>query len=219
MSNFYRDQELLANQFCDAADFKTWLSEMLRSYDNASDWLEYLEKNLDIYEARGYWLDLFGLIIGQSRTVPNAVLVDFFGFSDTAYVGQPFGEARFWDGDEPITASSTLSDPEYRIVLLAKIAFNYADVSLLGLAESLSILFNTTIIGVRRDGIANIEIYIGKDLTSTEIALINNLDLLPRAAGVSIDDKKYGVPSEIFGFIESPFGFAGFDVGGFVDEF
>jgi hypothetical protein len=219
MSNFYRDQELLANQFCDAADFKTWLSEMLRSYDNAADWVEYLEDNLDIYKASGYWLDLFGLIIGQSRTVPNAVLVEFFGFSDTSYVGKGFGDGRFWGGVESITASSTLQDPEYRTVLLAKIAFNYADVSLPGLAESLSILFNTTIIGVRRDGIANIEIYIGKDLTSTEIALVNNLDLLPRAAGVSINEKKYGEPSEIFGFIESPFGFAGFDVGRFVDEF
>ena len=219
MSTFYRDQELLANQFCDAADFKTWLSEMLRSYDNAADWVEYVEENLDVYEAKGYWLDLIGLIVGQSRTVPNAVLVDFFGFSDTPYVGKGFGEARFWDGEEPITASSELADPEYRTVILAKIAFNYADVSLVGLAESLSILFNATNIGVRNDGIANIEIYIGENLTNTETALVSNLDLLPRAAGVSIDQKKYGVPSETFGFIESPFGFAGFDVGSFVNEF
>ena len=186
MGTFYRDQQLLANQFCDGSDFAIWLDEKLRSYDNAGDWLQYLQDNLDIFTAGGHWLDVFGLIIGQSREVPDAIPVEFFGFTDTQFaVG--FGEARFWDGVESLAASSILADPEYRTILLAKIAFNYADVTLTGIASSLSIIFDTTDLTVTNNGTANIDIFINKTLTTTEQNLFNAIDILPRAAGVSID--------------------------------
>tara|TARA_B110000881_G_C18568563_1_gene514228 strand:+ start:675 stop:1331 length:657 start_codon:yes stop_codon:yes gene_type:complete len=218
MANFYRDQDLLANQFCDSADFKIWLSEKMRAYDNAGDWLQYVQDNMDIYTAEGYWLDLFGLVIGQGRTIPDAILVEFFGFVSTpAALG--FGEARFWDGVEPLAGSSVLADPEYRTVLLAKIAFNFADVTLTGIAESLSVIFNTVSINVRPIGIANCDLYIGVNLTTTQKQLVNALDLLPRAAGVSFDRKTSGLPSEIFGFRNTPYDYATFGVGRFAEVF
>lgn len=186
MSTFYQDQELLANQFCDGSDFGTWLKQKMLSYDNTADWLNYLYDNLDIYTAEGYWLDLLGLIIGQQRAVADAIPVVFFGFDDTPFA-LGFGLARFWDGTEPLTASSILADPEYRIVLLAKVAFNYADVTLTGIASSLSIIFETDNITVTNNGVGNIDIYIGKVLTITQQNLINVLDLLPRGAGISVN--------------------------------
>ena len=186
MATFYRDQQLLANQFCDGSDFAIWLSEKMRSYDHAGDWLQYLHDNLDIYTAVDHWLDVFGLIIGQSRQVSDAIPVEFFGFTDTPFA-LGFGEARFWDGSESLFASSILSDPEYRIILLAKVAFNYANVTLTGIAESLSIIFETNDLTVTNSGTANIDIFINKMLTNTEQNLITVLDILPRAAGVSVD--------------------------------
>lgn len=184
MSTFYREQELLANQFCEAENFAIWLEQKMLAYDNAADWMDYLYKNLDIYTAQGYWLDLLGLIIGQGRAVADAIPIEFFGFDDTPFA-LGFGEARFWDGIESLTASSILADPEYRIVLLAKVAFNYADVTLSGIAQSLSIIFETNNITVTNNGAGNIDIYIGKVLTIAQQNLINALDLLPRAAGIS----------------------------------
>ncbi|MAO24268.1 MAG: hypothetical protein CMJ25_26245 [Phycisphaerae bacterium] len=219
VSNFYRDQELLANQFCESENFAIWLSEKMRSYDNAADWLLYVEENLDIYKAEKYWLDLIGLVVGQSRVVPNAIPLVYFGFGDTPYVGAGFGQARFWNGVEPLAASSILEDPEYRTVLLAKIAVNYADSSLIGIAESLSIIFNTSLIDVRKKGTAALSIYIAKNLTDNEKALINELDLLPSAAGVSIDKKSASIPEKTFGFGDSRFNFSGFGVGKFVGSF
>jgi len=218
MSTFYRDQKLLANQFCEGENFLVWLSEKMRSYDNAGDWATYLEENLDIYKAEGYWLDLIGRIVGQDRVVPEAILVEFFGFDDTpAALG--FGEARFWDGKEPLAGSSVLSDPEYRTVILARIAFNFADVSLPGITESLTVIFDTTNVDVMNVGTAAIRIYIGKELTNTEKQLVNALGLLPRAAGVRIDFKSTGVPEETFGFADTPFNYAGFGVGKFAEGF
>ena len=186
MSDFYRSQDLLANQFTEGSDFAIWLAEKMLSYDNAGDWLQYLQDNLDIYIADGYWLDVFGLIIGQSREISNAIPVAFFGFRDTPFsVG--FNEGRFWDGREPLAGSSVLADPEYRIILLAKVAFNYADVTLTGISSSLSIMFETDDLTVTNNGTANIDIFIGKSLSESEKNLINVLDILPRAAGVSVD--------------------------------
>lgn len=218
MSTFYRNQDLLANQFCDSENFAIWLSEKMRSYDNAADWLEYLESNLDIYTAEGYWLDLIGLIVGQGRVVSNAVLVEFFGFLDTpSALG--FGEARFWDGEESLFASSVLADPEYRIVLLATVSFNFADVTLTGISESLSVIFNTNAVNVRNNGTANCDLYIGANLTTTQKQLISSLNLLPRAAGVSFDLKTSGAPAETFGFSGTPYDYAGFGVGKFAEAF
>ena len=186
MGTFYRDQELVANQFCDGQNFAIWLSEKARAYDNAGDWLQYLQDNLDIYEAEGYWLDLFGLIIGQSREISSAIPVEFFGFLDTPFA-LGFGEARFWDGSEPLAGSSILADPEYRIILLAKIAFNYADVTLVGIAASMATIFNTTDLTVTNNGTGNIDVFINRTLTTTEQNLINAVDIVPRAAGISIN--------------------------------
>lgn len=218
MSTYYRDQQLLANQFCESENFAIWLSEKMRAYDNASDWLAYVEENLDVYKAEDWWLDLIGVIVGQSRVVPAAIPVEFFGFDDTVG-GVGFGDGRFWDGVESLSASSVLADPEYRIVILARIAFNYADVSIIGIAESLSIIFNTNLINIRNKGVANCNIYIGRSLTTTEKALIDELDLLPRAGGVSFNQKTTSIPEETFGFAGTMFNYAGFGVGKFTESF
>ena len=183
MSTFYRDQELIANEFCESEGFKLWLLEKMRSYDNAGDWAQYLQDNLDIYNAKGHWLDLFGLIIGQNRTVFAVVPIEFFGF-----IGAPaatgFDDARFWNGDEQKTGASVLADPEYLLVLLVKVAYNFANVTLPGMAESLSIIFDTTDLTVTNNGTAHVDIHVNKALTITEIAIFDTLALLPVAGGV-----------------------------------
>jgi hypothetical protein len=186
LSTFYQDQELLANEFTEATGFAIWLQQKMLAYDNPADWFEYVLENLDIYVAKDYWLDLFGLIIGQPREVADAIPIDFFGFQSTPN-GKAFGVARFWDGQESLAASSVLADPEYRIVLLAKVAFNYADVTLTGVSNSLSIMLETTDITVTNNGTANVDIYIGKVLTDTQKALVESLELIPVAAGISTD--------------------------------
>ncbi len=218
MSTYHTGQinEKLANQFCEASQFIVWLSEKMRSYDNAQDWVNYLMENLDVYVAEGYWLDLIGLIVGQPRTVPNGIPLEYFGFDGQPNIGG-FGEQRMYKTGDPLGVSTELGDAEYRTVILAKVAANFADSTLLGIEESLSIIFNTTNVGVSNFGVASIRIYIGRDLTSVEKALITDLDLIPRAAGVNVESNFFGDPDTTFGF--SNYGFAGFGVGKFVGSF
>jgi hypothetical protein len=185
MSTFYSDQQLLANQFCEGSNFAIWLREKMRSYDNAADWVEYLEANLDIYTARGFWLDLFGLIIGQPRTIDSVVPKDFFGFVGAPAVKGFSDTARFWDGVESKTSGTVLADPEYRVILLAKIAFNYSNVTLIGVTESLSIIFDTADITISNNGGGDFDIFVNKVLTPVEVAIATTLRLIPVAAGIN----------------------------------
>lgn len=188
MSTYYQDQvdELLANQFSFDEDFLIWLKQKMLSYDNASEWLLYVYENLDIYKAEDYWVDLLGVIIGQSRVIPDGIPLVFFGFLGTPF-STGFDDARFWNGTEATSSKSVLGDTEYRTVLLAKIAFNYADVTLTGVIESLSIIFQTTDLTVTNNPPARFDVYIGKELSDNEKNLVNALNIVPRAAGIEID--------------------------------
>jgi len=207
--------ELLANQFCDAEMFKSIAKELGKSFDNINDIIEYLIKNTDVYSAEGVWLDIIGKIVGQGREIDKTVKLSFFGFKENS--NSAFGEARFWDGSESLstTGVSILADPEYRKVIIARINYNYGDVTLTGITKSISLLFNTNVINIETRYNANISIYIGKSLTSNEINLSNSIDLILRAAGVSILRKLYG--ANVFGFAEN--GHLAFGNGPFVEEF
>ena len=217
----YHDQQAnshLASQFGDSEQFIKWLSEKMASYDNAQEWLDYAQANLDVYSAEGFWLDVIGLIVGQSRTVPNAIPVEYFGFIGQAAV-KGFGQARLKKDSDPRASSSVLGDAEYRIVIFGRIINNYANSTKPGIAESLSLLFSTTEINIENISSASIRVYTMRELTTTQIALITSLNLLPKAAGVSIEGVSYSQPSDTFGFKNSRFGFAGFGVGKFVRSF
>lgn len=218
--NYHNQQakDNLASQFGGSEQFIRWLSEKMVSYDNAQEWVDYLQENLDVYTAKGYWLDLIGLIVGQSRTVPEAIPVQYFGFVGQTNIAG-FGKARLKKDSDPRFSSSVLGDAEYRIVILGRIINNFANSTKVGIAESLSVLFDTTLINVQNIGVAAFRAYVGRELTSTEIALITSLNLLPKAAGVRVDSVAYSVPSQTFGFKNSRFGFAGFGVGKFVGSF
>jgi hypothetical protein len=208
----------IASQFGQSENFIKWLSEKMASYDNAQEWVNYVQENIDVYTASGYWLDVIGLIVGQSRTVPEAIPVQYFGFVGQTNIAG-FGKARLKKDSDPRFSSSVLGDAEYRIVILGRIINNFANSTKVGVAESLSVLFNTNDINIQNFGTAAFRAYVGRDLTSTEIALITSLNLLPKAAGVRVDSVSYSAPSKTFGFKNSRFGFAGFGVGKFVGSF
>ena len=217
VADIYQKQSvnLLANQFRDSATFHNIAKEISKSFDNVNDIVTYMIDNLDVYKAKGVWLDLIGTIVGQSREIPNAVLLDFFGFNGNS--NKAFGLARFWDGSEPFTATSVLADAEYRKIILSRINYNYGDVTLPGIAESLSILFNTNKISVKTKSNANISIYLSIDLTQNEINLVNAAKLIIMSAGVGLFNNVILYGTNVFGFKKD--GFLAFGQGPFVQEF
>jgi hypothetical protein len=175
----------LASQFGESEQFIKWLSEKMVSYDNAQEWLDYIQSNVNVNDAEGYWLDLIGLIVGQPRTVDFAIPKVLFGYIDQlATLG--YGQARYREDGESPTSSSTLSDPEYRVLIKARISYNFANVTLPGITSTLSVLFVADAVVVKNTGLREVSGYIGRPLTDNERALFLATNLVPASAGVNV---------------------------------
>jgi hypothetical protein len=199
----------VATQYTESVKFLATLSSLCATAQELEDALLSVKQITDIDLSVGVQLDTIGSIIGISRVVPNAIALAFFGFADTPS-GMTFGEegasagARFRDELEPYTASTTLGDPEFRLLIRAKIVKNHSTGTADDILEGMAYIFQGATNVIEDVGGMRIKIGIGRALTAVEKILIKQLDLLPRPAGVqltslvSFDDDSY------FGFSDQP---------------
>ena len=183
----------VVTQYLDSAKFLAVINALMAWANETEQTLQDVALQSSIDLAEGVNLDVIGDIIGFSRVVDNALPLPFFGF-----FGQPgvltFGEetdpsigARFREELEPATGSTTLTDAEYRPLIRAKILKNVSTATVESLiANAKSLLGVATTIYVYDAGTMEIGIGIGKLLTTVEQALLRNLDMLVRPAGVSV---------------------------------
>jgi len=151
--------------------------------------LQSLPAQFDLDVALGSQLDVDGQWIGFSRTIGGVLLVQFFGFADdpTALtfgeLGSPSIGGRFLELNEDTSSTATLADPEYRLLLRAKILQNDWDgtVSEFEAAVSDVIAMPTTVID---PGTAVVTIMPSLAVDPVLMQLLTNYDLLPRAGGV-----------------------------------
>jgi hypothetical protein len=135
-------------------------------------------------------LDIIGEIVGQPRVLADADELAFFGF-----LGAPnalsFGDVfntltggRFRGIDEAVTGDVTLADPEYRLLIKARIIRNYTFCTPEETIAALVFLFGSS--AYFKENIMSIDIGVGRELTSTERFLITTYDIIPRASGIGI---------------------------------
>jgi hypothetical protein len=219
----------VAMQYTESARFLATLSALAGKCQELEDVLLSLKEVSDIDLAQGVQLDVIGDIVGITRYIPNAVLLPFFGFDDTAG-GYVFGEednpavgARFRDEDEPYLATSVLGDPEYRLMIRAKIIKNHAIGTNEDILAGMAYIFQGALNVVEDNGGMSIRIAVGRNLSLVEQTLVRQLDLLPRPNGVQITSMVSFQADQFFGFDDQT-GALGFDdaspVGGiFAEEF
>lgn len=166
--------------------------------------------------AIGKQLDMCGEVADISRKVDKAIAVDFFGFPDHGNNG--FGMARFRRYGEPYLYTSELRDEEYRLAIFSKIAKNTTDGSRQSTLDSIRRMFNISRVIAVNGGNAKMRIGVGRYVTSNELSLINELDLIIRGAGIGIIYFYWFNDGNTFGFSrggENPGNFAGFGKGTF----
>lgn len=196
----------VATQYTEAQKFLAYIRALLASSAEMEAVLQKVAEQSDIDLAEGVNLDVIGEIVGISRIIPNAIAVQFFGFQ-----GQPgsavFGEegilsigARFREELEPETATSVLADPEYRLLLRAKIVKNHAQGTNEDILQGLAYLFNTPATVIEDIGGMRIGVAIGRQLTFQEKAMVTTLDILPRPDGVQIVWRATYDATNYFGF-------------------
>lgn len=200
----------VATQYTEAQKFLAYIRALLASSAEMETVLQKVAEQSDIDLAEGVNLDVIGEVVGISRILPNSIAVKFFGFE-----GQPggdvFGEegalgigSRFREELEPETATSVLADPEYRLLLRAKIVKNHAQGTNEDILQGLAYLFNTPATVIEDIGGMRIGVAIGRQLTFQEKAMVTTLDILPRPDGVQIVWRAAYDATNYFGFDGQP---------------
>ena len=211
MSSIYLDRiqqglSRVSSQYSDREKFLAFLTSLLKFEQEQEDILQLIALQTDIDIAQGVNLDTIGEIVGISRIIPASIAIQFFGFENQ--IGATvFGEngqsgigARFREELEPETATSVLADPEYRLLIRAKIVKNHSTGTPEDILKGLNFLFDAESSIVDDLGGMLIAISIGRQLTFQEKAIILQLDILPRPAGVRIQSRNTFNYFDYFGF-------------------
>lgn len=182
---------LITSQHRDRPKFVAMVQAIAGAVGDITAMIQSLPQAFDIDTAVGTQLDIIGEWVGQSRVVAGVLTFGFFGFSDSL-VAEPFGEegnpsigGRFYEEGEPFTQTAVLGDPEYRLVLKAKIIRNHYQGTTEAIENALQLIFGVPAI-VRDDGTMNIDIVVNGPISLIGQSLLTNFDLLPRPAGVAI---------------------------------
>lgn len=221
-----------ATEYRNSPNFLAFIQALLKNGEELETALATVGLQSDIDIAEGVNLDVIGDIVGVSRVIPDAVLLYFFGFDDTTS-GLNFGEedgsgvnsGRFREEEESILATSSLADPEYRLLIRAKIVKNHSRGTGEDILAALSYIFPGVSVVLEDNNDMSFSLGIGRSVTQLEKALITVLDILPRPAGVRIATKVFFFPEDYFGFDgqlnAQPFGEEGDAVTGgiFAEEF
>ena len=197
--------ELITSEHRDRPKFSAMVKAVADPFGGVFDFCQSLYGYFDLDTAEGEQLDIIGLWVGQSRLIPGVLIVGYFGFEDQV-AALTYGEegnasigGRFYNEGEPVSGSSILDDPEYRLILRAKIVRNHAKGTTADIIKALTFMFDAPAI-VDDPGTMAIGVYIGRNLTLVERALLTQLDILPRPAGVRIETRGYFNGSGYLGF-------------------
>lgn len=205
----------LLGQFTGKPVFEAFLTAIGGELNELEQMFTDLRDKRWIDTAEGAQLDGIGEIVNQNRQVPDAVTIPFFGFD-----GQPnalgFEEGRFRDSWEGWLTSVNLNDPEYRIVLRAKIRKDTSPATAEDTISSLRFIFSADRVVIRDAGNAKFNAAIGRRLNENEQSVARALDLFVRAGGVGLLQASHFDAANYFGFYGQKDA-KGFEVGTFAD--
>jgi Protein of unknown function (DUF2612) len=112
----------IESQYANSPVLTTLLQLWAQSLDQTNNFEAFEEYIWDIDTAVGYGLDVWGRIVGITRTIQVANPLPCFGFDES---GTAFGfnQAMFYTG-QPVTQNYVLNDTDYRRLILAKARSN-----------------------------------------------------------------------------------------------
>lgn len=167
-----------------------------------SNWNGYIDPsaNIDLWynnlwninTAIGYGLDVWGRILGVSRTLQLSVgsNLGFENANNLEASGDPFNLSPFYNG-QATTSNYNLSDAAYRILLLAKAAFNITNCAIPAINQVLIDLFGpnglSPVAGnsyCTDTGNMTMTYTFGSTLSPLQQSIVFQSGVLPRPAGV-----------------------------------
>lgn len=166
------------------------LTALITSFNAAMDMTQNIDNFYDlmwnILTAQGYGLDVWGRIVGVSRTISIPGSIQFFGFEEAgSWTG--FNQAGFYTGAD-LTSNYVLGDSDFRNLILAKAAGNISNGAIPSVNQIFLNLFPGRGACYVADGLNMSLTYTFKFVLSpVEVAIVSQLAVLPSAAGVVVN--------------------------------
>lgn len=176
------------SQYANSPILTALIEDMAQFCDPTADFESFLDLIWNVDSAQGYGLDVWGRIVGISRTlnIPNSDI--YFGFNEAADPDyEPFDSAPFFSG-QPTTSNFDLSDTAYRTLIFAKALTNITDGSIPAVNQMLLNLFPSRGNCFVRDNLDMTMTFVFEfSLSDVELAIVQTSGALPKPVGVSFD--------------------------------
>lgn len=174
-------------QYANSPILTKLITNLAAYFDFTKNFDDFFDLIWNVYTAQGYGLDVWGNIVGVTRVLNIAIVGNYLGFAEASPTAETFGFGPFYSG-ETLTTNFSLSDPAFRILILAKAAANITDGSILSLNALLLSLFpNRGDAFVTDDGNMQMSYTFNFALTPVEAAIVTQSGVLPQPAGVTVN--------------------------------
>lgn len=204
----YANSDVLVNLI---ADFDSW-ADQTQNFDS------FYSNVWNIETAVGYGLDLWGRIVGIPRNVLVTESAGYFAFDDPARGFDNPNAPIYTSGPLTKTVNVSLSNDDYRNLLLAKAATNICDGSVAGIMSAYNKFFGNynTPIFINENNSTRMSYdvcQVGYAISLTNLAILSNGSLPLKPAGVAANYYVVSKQGPMFGFDMENDQVAGWDHG------
>jgi hypothetical protein len=164
------------------------LTQLIADFNDYIDQTQNLDAFYDLVwnvdSAQGWGLDVWGRIVGVSRTLHVVEDQEYLGFAEAGIGSNPFNQQPFYSG-AILTSNFQLSDDAFRVLIFAKALANISDGSIPAINQILLKLFRGRGNCYVTDGLDMTMTYTFRfQLTPVELAIIEQSGVLPKPTGV-----------------------------------
>jgi hypothetical protein len=177
--------QTVISQYANSPILLQLLDNFFQYIDQTSNMDDFYNLMWNVDTAVGYGLDVWGRIVGVSRTLELAQ-GEFFGFAEGNPSWRGFNQAPFWGGASA-TDNFELSDQAYRQLIFAKAMANICDGSIMAINQLLLNLFPGLGGYVVDNNDMTITYTFTKPLSDVQVAIVKQSGVLPRPTGVFAD--------------------------------
>lgn len=167
------------------------ITSIILAFNSAMDFTQTMSNFYDmmwnIQTAQGYGLDVWGRIVGVSRTLTIPGTTQYIGFGEAGTSWTGFGQGIWYSGSG-LTQNYVLGDADFRRMILAKAATNITDGSIPSTNAIMLALFPGRGVCYVADGLnMSLTYTFHFALTPAEFAIVQTPGILPAAAGVVVN--------------------------------
>ena len=168
-------------QYGDKPNAVAWYNITPTITDDIFNTANQTQLSYDIDTATSHELDVIGVIVGVTRSFESQVT---FETNDFGEVGVQFGGFDIQFQTIGQTISQEVSDEIFKILIKAKISKNNNDGTIDGMLGALQFIIPDNISRIIDHDDMSFSVSFGEELSSIQVMILNNFDILPRPQGV-----------------------------------